>query len=375
MDYAGRRQKLHAYIAEEMLDALLITNPVNVTYLTGFSGDSSYLIVMPARTMLVSDGRFVIQLKEECPGLETHIRPPSQTVTEAAAEVLGKLNLRSVGLESSHLTLADFEVLRTRAATVDWKPAPGRVERLRMVKDDEEVAQIRQAIAIAETAFGQFRAMLKPDDREKDLADTLEMLVRRGGGSACAFPPIVAVGERAALPHAPPTDRALTGADLILVDWGASGRFYKSDLTRVLLTRTQSRSSVPKNASGPRLETIYAVVLQAQQRAIDCLRPGIKAMDLDARARGAISDAGFGDYFNHGLGHGFGLQIHEAPFLKPGHDVVLQAGIVVTIEPGIYVPGWAGVRIEDDFLVTPDGCERLTSLPREVEANVLGIQL
>lgn len=356
-------------LSAEALDALLITNPVNVTYLTGFTGDSSYLVLEPTRAILVSDGRFVVQLAEECPGLETHIRPPSQSITEAASEVLGKLGLRTVGLESGHLTIADYDMLRSKT-TLDWKPAAGRVEQLRMVKDADEIAEIRQAVRIAERAFTMFRAMLRPDEREKDLADAMEMYVRRAGGSGSAFPPIVAVGERAALPHAPPTERSLEDEELVLIDWGATGRLYKSDLTRVLLTHRQAMAS-QRPGSSTTLADIYRIVLEAQKRAIDFLRPGVKALEVDAQARGFIAESGFGDCFNHGLGHGFGLQIHEAPFLKPGHDIVLQAGMVVTVEPGIYIPKWAGIRIEDDVLITRDGHEVLTSVPRDIEASVL----
>jgi len=351
------------------VDAALITNPVNVTYLTGFTGDSSYLVVLPARVILVSDGRFVVQLAEECPGLETHIRPPSQSITEAASAVLGRIGLRTVLLESGHMTVADYELLRSKT-TLDWKPVAGRVEQMRMIKDDAEVAEIRHAIRIAEKAFTMFRAMLRPDDREKDMADAMEMFVRKAGGSGCAFPPIVAVGERAALPHAPPTERSLEDEDLVLVDWGATGRLYKSDLTRVLLTHPQAMAS-RRPGSTTTLADVHRVVLDAQQQAIALLRPGVKALEVDAQAREFIAAAGFGDHFNHGLGHGFGLQIHEAPFLKPGHDIVLKAGMVVTVEPGIYIEGWAGIRIEDDVLITADGHEVLTSVPRDIEASVL----
>lgn len=372
MTHASRRQEIEALLAAESIDALLVTNPVNVTYLTNFTGDSSYLIATPNRAVLVSDGRFTVQIAEECPELATHIRPPSQSIIEAAAEVLGKLGLRSVGVESSHLTLAEFEGLRDRAKTIDWKPAAGRIECLRAVKDAGEIAEVREAIRIAEQAFAEFRSRLKPDDCEKDLADAMEMYVRRAGGTACSFPPIVAVGERSALPHAPPTARALAGENLVLVDWGATGRLYKSDLTRVLLTHNKARFCRSDSGAGlPTLEEIYALVLEAQRRAIEFLRPGVKAMEVDAQARGCIAEAGHGVNFNHGLGHGFGLQIHEAPFLKPGQDIELAAGMIVTIEPGIYFPGWAGVRIEDDVLITPDGCEVLTSVPREIEESIL----
>jgi Xaa-Pro aminopeptidase len=357
MDYpAERRRNLARCLDAEGLDALLVSSPVNVTYQTGFTGDSSYLLLGRRQTVLVSDARFTQQLADECPGLETHIRPPARTLHQAAAEVLGRMGCRSVGFESNHLTVADLETLRDLAKAVDWMAGRDRVERLRAVKDPSEVAAIREAIGIAERAFTVFRALLRPDDREKDLCDALDHYMRRAGGQGASFPPIVAVGDRAALPHAPPTERAVAEADLVLIDWGASGRLYKSDLTRVLATRTIS----------PKLKEVYRVVLTAQERAVRMIRPGVKAVDVDAEARGAIAEAGYGEHFGHGLGHGIGLQIHEAPMLRPNADAVLEAGMVITVEPGIYLPGWGGVRIEDDVLVTPDGCEVLTTVAKDL---------
>jgi Xaa-Pro aminopeptidase len=370
VDYpAQRRQKLARALQGEELDVLLVTNPVNVTYLTGFSGDSSFLLLGRDKTVLVSDARFTTQLGEECPGLEFHIRPPTRTVLQATTDVLSRLGVRTLGFEAGHVTVADLETLRELAPTLDYKPGRNRVENLRVIKDPSEVLEIREAIGIAQRAFGALRALLRPTDTEKELCDALESHVRRFGGQCCSFPSIVAVGPRAALPHAPPTNRTVAESDLLLVDWGASGRFYKSDLTRVLVTRKTSAFSpaLPQRKEG-KLEEIYAVVLQAQQEALQSIRPGVKGHDVDGAARGVIARAGYGDFFGHGLGHGIGLQVHEAPFLRPSSDVVLQAGMVVTVEPGIYLPDWGGIRIEDDVLITPDGCEVLTSVPRDLQA-------
>jgi Xaa-Pro aminopeptidase len=240
------------------------------------------------------------------------------------------------------------------------------VEKLRAVKDSSEVELIREAIAIAQQAFIAFRALLQPDCTEKELADGMEAHVRRFGGWTTSFHSIIAVGPRSALPHASPTNKRVSESPLLLVDWGANGRFYKSDLTRVLLTRRTSAFFRPQERpTDPRLETIYRTVLQAQNQAIAKIRPGVKGGEVDAEARSVIAAAGFGDYFSHGLGHGLGLDVHEAPALRPKSETVLEPGMVVTVEPGIYLPDWGGVRIEDDVLVTPDGCEVLTSLPRD----------
>lgn len=368
MDYsAQRRERLTRLLDDEGIDALLISNPVNVTYLTGFTGDSTVLLLTRDRILLVSDSRYTGQITEECPELPTYIRPTAQKLPEAVAESIKSLGVRAVGFESAAVTVAEFEFLRELVPSLDWKGGADRVERLRTIKDASELAQIRTAIEVAERAFTAFRALLRPEDTEKDLCDTLEHFARRAGGACMAFPPIVAVGERAALPHAPPTNRTVASGELLLVDWGVSAPLYKSDLTRVLDTRKTSNFSTTTSAAGGKLEAVYAVVLRAQEAALRAVRPGALARDIDAAARSTIAEAGYGDYFGHGLGHGFGLQIHEAPWLRPNSDTRIEAGMIFTLEPGIYLPDWGGVRIEDDVLVTPDGVERLTHLPRELE--------
>ena len=234
-----------------------------------------------------------------------------------------------------------------------------RVEALRAVKDEIEIAAIREAIDYAERAFTMLRAGLVAGETEKQVADHLEALLRDVRGHGSSFPPIVAVGRRAALPHARPTAEARVGDDdFVLVDWGATGRPYKSDLTRVLVTGKVT----------PEFEKVYRTVLTAQERAIAAIRPGVKAQDVDAEARSVIEQAGFGRFFDHGLGHGIGMDIHEAPRLRKESPTILEPGMVVTVEPGIYLPEWGGVRIEDDVLVTPDGCEVLSDLPKTLDA-------
>jgi Xaa-Pro aminopeptidase len=367
--FAQRRDKLLSLVRQEGLDGLLVTHPVNVTYLTGFSGEASYLVLTDDKTILVSDGRFVEQLAEECPDLETLIRTTSQTIADAAVSALGSVHARTVGFESGHLTVADFETLRGKAGPIDWKPGASRVEGLRMIKDATELAQIREAIAIAEAAFAKFQHDLQPERTEKQLHDAMEFHIRALGGKTTAFPTIVAVGDRAALPHAPPTGRRLGDAPFVLVDWGASGAFYKSDLTRVLWTHK------PYSNSGLRAKFlhVFEVVQKAQAAAIKRMHVGTALHDIDAAARAVVRDAGFGEFFNHGLGHGFGLQIHEAPFLRPTGSGKLEAGMVITVEPGVYLPGEVGVRLEDDVLITADGPVMLTSVPQSPDQWLNGL--
>jgi Xaa-Pro aminopeptidase len=351
-----RRRRIMEGLGGDSPDALLVKSPVNVSYLTGFSGDSSALLLSRDRALLISDAQFTEQIADECPGLDAAIRPPTKAPLGFLSETIKGFGAKSLGIESDHVTVTEFEALRHALPALTWRAECNRVESLRAVKDESEIAAIREAIAIAEKAFTVFRALLRPDDREKDLHDALDGYIRRAGGKSSSFPPIVAVGERAALPHAPPSNKMVSNGDHVLIDWGASGRFYKSDLTRVLATRNISA----------KLEEIYGVVLRAQAAGIHAVRPGAIAKDVDAEARAVIAQAGFGDFFAHSLGHGIGMEVHEAPSLRATSEIELKPGNVVTVEPGIYIPGWGGVRIEDDVLVTPDGCEVLTSVPKDL---------
>ncbi|SIO33267.1 Xaa-Pro aminopeptidase [Singulisphaera sp. GP187] len=354
-----RREKLLKAFKADQIDALLISSPTNVRYLTGFTGDDSTLLLTRDRAIVLSDGRYTTQLKQECPSLELIIRPVGQMMTGAIAEAVGKLEVRRLGFDPSALTVAEFESLKQQAPpTLELAAVKNRVEDLRVIKDKEEVAEIREAIRMAERAFAMLRAGLRGQESEKDTADALESYLRRCGASAASFPPIVAVGERSALPHARPTaEKRIDQADFVLVDWGATASPYKSDLTRVLVTGKVSS----------KFEKVYRTVLAAQERGIAAIRPGVKARDVDAEARSVIEDAGFGRFFTHGLGHGLGMDIHEAPALRKESGVTLQPGMVITVEPGIYLPGWGGIRIEDDVLVTPDGCEVLTHVPKSLD--------
>ena len=369
MNYpARRRQRLIRSLKEANLDAFLVTNPLNVFYLTGFTGDGSFVIVSPKRTILVSDTRFTIQIEEDCPELETAIRGHNKTTWQEAVDVLAKLGFRSVGVESQHLTLANLDRLNEAAPEITFVPRQNGVESLRIIKDDSEIAAIREAIGFGQRAFTMLQAMLSPGDTEKELADALEGYIRRAGGHGTSFETIVAVGERSALPHAVPSQHRIEEADFFLLDWGAMGTRYTSDLTRVIRSPFNPQRKGRQRVE-TKLEKIYTVVLQAQTRAIAAVGPGVAVAVIDAAARSFIEGAGFGKEFNHGLGHGIGLQVHEAPDIRSTSVEVLQTGMVFTIEPGIYIPGFGGVRLEDNILVTPDGFEILSSgIQKEWEA-------
>jgi Xaa-Pro aminopeptidase len=370
--FTRRRQALTATLTAQSLDAFLVTKPENVTYLTGFTGDSSFYVGTVSNGILVSDTRFEEQIKEECPGLEAVIRGHDKTTHQAAAETLTKAGARTIGVEGGHLTIAEFELFKQLVPTAAFQPLGGVVESQRVIKDASEIEAIRTAIRVAERAYRMFTATLSQTDTEKQMVDAMEGYVRRAGGRCTSFPPIIAVGERGALPHAPPSSKRLDAGETLLVDWGAD-LLYKSDLTRTL--RNPSGTTA-KSDDRPRFdfEEIYNAVLDAQTAAFKTIRPGVNARAVDAAARQSFAavklkgNSGFKleEYFTHGLGHGIGLEIHEAPRVRSNSDDVLQPGMVITLEPGIYIPHWGGIRIEDDFLVTEDGAVRLSTLAQEM---------
>lgn len=361
--YLARQDKLLNLIHEAEVDALLVTGVSNVRYLTGFSGDSSALLIGPSVRVLISDSRYQTQIAEECPGLESDIRTQKTKAHDQLAAVIAKARPRKLAIESHILSaqeLGKFKeaIEKTDAGkSIEIKPLAEMVEKLRQIKDDEEIAETRLAIRIAERAFIAMKATLTGELTERQVAHELEHTMRRLGADRSAFEPIVAVGDRSALPHYRSGGRRIHESSFLLVDWGAalpSG--YRSDLTRVLATDT-----VPRQ-----LQELHGVVLKAQLAGIAAIRPGAKLVDVDSAARRVIEEAGYGDFFGHGLGHGIGLHIHEEPRMNSVAEGELHVGNIVTVEPGIYLPNIGGVRIEDDVLVTPDGHEVLSCLPKEL---------
>jgi Xaa-Pro aminopeptidase len=310
--------------------------------------------VTPKQAFLLSDPRYTTQISEECSGIEVEIRSVKMNMLELVTRVVGQLGVEHLAIEADSITVGLCERIANKLPKISLVPLSNVVERLRMVKDKEEIAEIRRAIDQAERAFAVLRASLRPEQTEKEVADNLEHQMRQFGAKGASFQSIIAVGPRAALPHARPTGKRIGEADFVLIDWGADS-LYKSDLTRVLVTGKIS----------PKLERIYGVVLNAQLRGIEAIGPGVSCQDVDSAARKVIEDAGFGKHFGHGLGHGIGLDIHEGPRLGQNQKNILEPGMVVTVEPGIYLPGWGGVRIEDDVLVTKTGHEVLTSVPKQ----------
>jgi Xaa-Pro aminopeptidase len=358
--YRARRSRLISLIKKQGIDLLVVSSRPNVTYLTGFTGEDTWLVIGPQQTLLVSDSRFETELSQQCPDIEAAIRTARNTRSAFLGQILAAASARNIGYEKHIVTVADFEQVSASRPEANWKGTVGLVEQLREIKDTTEIASIRAAISLAEKGFRTLVAGWVPDMTELQAAHDLEHSMRRFGALRAAFEPIVGAGPNSALPHYRGGPVPLSSSSFFLVDWGAvEPGGYHSDLTRIVAT-----SKIP-----PKLEKLYRVVASAQQAALAEVRPGVPGKVVDAAAREVISNAGFGKYFGHGLGHGIGLEIHEGPRLSPLAEQVLQPGMVVTIEPGIYIPEFGGVRLEDDVLVTKGGCERLTTLP--VEAGLL----
>jgi Xaa-Pro aminopeptidase len=361
MDFETRREKVRKAMRKLGVEALLVTDFKNVTYLTGFTGEDSLLLIREKGETLLTDGRFTTQLTQECPDLDLLVRKPGISILQAIIRALKTAEISRLAIESESMTVGMEDKISDKLPNLAIMPTTGLVEKLRLVKDREEIELIRLAIRQAEKAFGVIRASLKPEMTEKQICDELEHQFRLFGAKSASFPSIVALGSRAALPHATPGNDRLSDSEFLLIDWGACEGLYHSDLTRTLVA-----GRIP-----PKFARVYKTVLDAQRKAIEAIRPGVISQDVDDAARSVIAKAGYGRRFTHGLGHGLGLQVHEGPRLAAKNQTVLKPGMVVTVEPGIYIPGWGGVRIEDDVLVTRSGHEVLTHVPKELDEMII----
>lgn len=357
----ARLAAVRARLAEQALDGLLVTQPENRRYLSGFTGSSGVLLVTPLRAMLATDGRYYQQVRREAPSVELVRQDPRQP--ESIAGMLVELGLRRVGFEAEALTVADYSRWQAAAPeTVEWIATEGIVAALREVKDDQELELIRRAQAISDAGFERLLTIIQPGKTEAEVAWEFEFALRQLGADDLAFSLIVACGPNAALPHYHPGDRVIGKDEIVLVDFGVLFQGYRSDCTRTFFTGDP--------AADPEYVRVYTLCLQALEAAKAGIRSGISARAADALARDLIAAAGYGDEFSHGLGHGIGLAIHERPTLsyRVPDDVTLAAGSVITIEPGIYRPGWGGVRIEDLVVVREDGVEVLTQASKDIDA-------
>ena len=303
-------------------------------------------------------------MQQECPGLNVEIQRQGETLIELLSRFLKKAKINDIAFEATAVTKATFDQLSSKMPQVDLVSTYGIVESLRMIKDKQEIDAIRKSIRVNERTFEVIRSQLTGDQTEREVGFNLEHQMRQFGATGCCFEPIVAVGANAALPHATPGDTRIGQNPILLIDWGSQVDHYASDLTRALWIGPKISAKFRK---------VYDTVLSAQLAAINAIRPGAITSDIDGIARKVIEDAGFGKRFTHSLGHGMGLDVHEGPGLRSNQDTELKTGMVVTVEPGIYIPNWGGIRIEDDILVTADGCEVLSELPKQLDKCIVSV--
>jgi Xaa-Pro aminopeptidase len=342
----GRRQALIQSLTAQGLDALLITARANVRYLTGFSGSAGMVVVTPRDLLLVTDFRYDEQAREEAGGV-ARVEVERTSVWDRLFREMGRLGpLEAVGFEGHALTVREAERLLAGGKPWRWQPAGELVEALRARKDAGEVAAIRDAAALAAEALSATLARVRPGLSEQEIAGMLEEALRRLGSEAHPFPAIVASGPRSAQPHARSSSRQVSAGEWLLVDFGATVNGYASDITRTVV--------VGARATDPQ-RVLYDLVAGAQRRAREGIRAGLTGREADALARDPITAKGFGEAFGHSLGHGLGLDVHEAPRLSSISADPLPVDAVVTIEPGVYLPGEGGVRIEDDVWLSAEG--------------------
>jgi Xaa-Pro aminopeptidase len=352
-----RLAALRAALRDRACDAMLVTSLPNIRYLTGFSGSAALLVVFAdAASVLITDFRYAVQVVEEV-GDHAVVRIEPTSLWTGLRDVLAAASHGQVlAFESTHVLFSDYG--RFAGLTGRWqcRANAGLVETLRERKDAGELALIREAVRIAESALERTIAQVRVGQTERQVAGILEHHLRDLGSDATPFETIVASGPRAALPHARASTRALEAGEFLLIDFGASFGGYCSDITRTFALKSVK----------PEMQLIHDVVREATLSASAAVRAGMRGRDADAIARDYIESRGFGELFGHSLGHGIGLEVHEGPRLARTADAPLPLGAVVTIEPGIYKPGWGGVRIEDDVYLAEDGPAVLTSFPRDL---------
>lgn len=352
-EFAARRQSLDAALVKSRAAAFLITGLPNVRYLTGFSGSNGALLVIRDRALLFTDPRYDMQAGQES---DCEVKVGKGPLATEIGKWLKRLRINSVAFECNRISFEMYERLKETAPDVRWKPVDAAVEQLRIIKSSAEIAMITAAVTLNSAALEHALMRFKSSMREVELAAEIEYRMRRLGADGTAFETIVAAGPRSALPHARPTDRRIGHNQLLLVDMGAAVAGYASDMTRTHAT----------GKLDTKIRRMYRAVLESQLAAIDTVKPGVSAAAVDGAARDVLRRYRLDKLFIHSTGHGLGLEIHERPRLGRKDRTKLKAGMVITIEPGAYLEGVGGIRIEDTVVVTRDGCEILTPTEKEL---------
>lgn len=344
---------LRKQLVKEQIDALLITNPYNRRYMTEFTGTAGVALVSLDNAVFITDFRYTEQAEKEIEGYR--IVQHTNTIIEEVALQVKDMNLKNVGFEKDDMSFGLYE-LYNKAIEAELQPVSGLVEKLRMVKTADELAVLQKAANIADDAFKHIINYIRPGVTELDVSNELEFFMRRQGATSSSFSIIVASGLRSALPHGVATDKVIESGDFVTLDYGALYNGYISDITRTVAVGEPSE----------KLKEIYNITLEAQELALKEIKPGMTGIEADRIARDYITSKGYGEAFGHSTGHGIGLEVHEGPALSFRSKTVLEPNMVVTVEPGIYLPEIGGVRIEDDIVITEDGNKRLTFATKEL---------
>ncbi|OYT72965.1 MAG: hypothetical protein CFK48_02060 [Armatimonadetes bacterium CP1_7O] len=357
-NYAERRARLrqHVFGGKQPPDAVLINNPANLYYLTGFTGSFGALLLTPDTERFLTGGIYATQAQSEVSDIPIVLNPTLKEFNATLSEVVRELGVRKLGVESGN-SVAGVQGLRKAARKVGVRVLPigAPVEKLRRVKDAYEIARVRAAAALADATFQHIQRLFQPEVAEWDIAMEIDFYMRRQGAYP-AFDTIAVSGERTALPHGKPTERRLQKGDFVTVDFGAKLNGYCSDLTRTVVVGKASAEQ----------RRLYYAVLEALERCIAAIKPGKQGKQIDSLARRVLEKHGLADYFGHSVGHSLGILVHDGSGLSFRDKAPLEAGMVLTVEPGVYVPGFGGVRIEQDVVVTETGCEVLTHAPVEL---------
>jgi Xaa-Pro aminopeptidase len=346
-------EKLRSNFSTQGIDGFLITSPFNRRYISNFTGTAGVVLISAEKAQFITDFRYIEQASKQCQGFD--IIKLAGTIPEEVAAQVKKLGIKKLGFEEDFLTYSSFKVY-DKEIDAELVPISGIIENLRLIKTDAELKILKVAADIADAAFKHSLDFLRPGKTELEISNELEFFMRRAGATSSSFDTIVASGHRSALPHGVASDKVIEAGDIVTMDYGCYYNGYVSDITR----------TVAVGEPDTKLKEIYEIVLEAQLRGMAGIKPGMTGKQADAVTRDYITEKGYGEYFGHSTGHGIGLEIHEGPALSMKSDVILEPGMVVTCEPGIYIPGLGGVRIEDDTLITKDHNEALTHSTKEL---------
>jgi len=346
-------EKLRSSFGAFGIDGILITSPYNRRYISNFTGSAGVVLISADKALFITDFRYIEQASKQCEGFE--IIKFSSSIPEEVALQAKNLGIQKLGVEEDYLTFSSFKVYE-KEVKVELVPVSGVVEKLRLIKTDAEIKILKEAADIADAAFKHILDFLRPGKTELEVSNELEFFMRKAGATSSSFDTIVASGYRSALPHGVASDKVIEKGDMVTLDYGAYYKGYVSDITR----------TVAVGEPEAKLKEIYDIVLEAQLRGMAGIKPGMTGKEADALTRDYITEKGYGEYFGHSTGHGIGLEVHEGPGLSSKTDIVLEPGMVVTCEPGIYIPGLGGVRIEDDTLITKDHNETLTHSTKDL---------